>query len=72
MKLPNTVSELIQLLDQNIPEPAPRPGDPSDKIMWDAGRRSVVLMLREWEKGSVPALLREKRGQGRRVHRQDA
>lgn len=71
MKLPNTGEELILLLDQMIPEPTPRPGDPADKMMWEAGRRSVVLMLKEWRSGSVPKPLREKRGEGRIVRRQN-
>lgn len=66
-RLPNTAEELIQLLDRAIPEPTPRPGEPTDKLMWEAGRRSVVLMLKEWKAGSIPKPLREKRGEGRIV-----
>lgn len=63
--LPNTVEELIQLLDELIPEPAPRPGDAPDQIMFNAGRRSVVRQLHELRRTAVPRVLREKRGQGR-------
>lgn len=71
MDLPHTVEELLQLLDELIPEPTPRPTDTREQIMFDAGRRSVVLQLYEMREGAVPKPLREKRGQGR-VRRQNA
>lgn len=69
MKLPNTSEELIDLLDEIIPEPSPRPTTSDRQILFDAGRRSVVLMLREMRAGQVPKVLREKRGEGRIVSR---
>lgn len=70
-KLPNTAEELIDLLDKLIPEPAPRPHTPDREILYQAGRRSVVLMLKEMRRGDVPTPLRELRGEGRIVSRKD-
>ena len=71
MQLPDTVEELMRLLDDLIPEPTPRHTDTREKIMWDAGRRSVVLQLKELRANKVPKVLREKRGEGRVVPRKD-
>lgn len=71
MTLPDTVEELLRLLDEIIPEPSPRPSDSREKIMFDAGRRSVVLQLKELRANKVPRVLRENRGEGRRVPRQN-
>ena len=71
MKLPNTAEELIDLLDQTIPEPSPKPQQNDRQILYDAGRRSVVLMLQEWRRGEVPKALRNRRGEGRLVPRQN-
>lgn len=65
MTFPNTVEELLQLLDDLIPEPSPKPSDTHEQMLWDAGRRSVVLQLRELRKGAVAKPLQEKRGIGR-------
>ena len=71
MNLPATTEELLLLLDELIPEPAPRPHDNMAQVMFEAGRRSVVLQLRELRANKVPLPLREKRGEGRIVRRQD-
>lgn len=70
MTFPATVEELMQFLNERYPEPQPRPGEPLDQVMWDAGRRSVFLELKQLREAAVHPLLREKRGQGR-VRRQD-
>lgn len=70
MTLPATVEELLQFLNTRIPEPTPRPGDSHDSIIYDAGRRSVVLELFALREGAIPEPLRQKRGLGR-VHRQN-
>lgn len=71
MTLPATVEELLLFLDELIPEPTPRHSDSLEQIMFDAGRRSVVLQLHELREGSIPTPLRQKRGLGR-VRRQNA
>lgn len=70
MTLPATVEELLLFLEELIPEPSPRPSDSQAQTMFDAGRRSVVLQLRELREGSVAKPLRELRGRGR-VRRQN-
>lgn len=67
---PLTAQELLEALDEIIPEPSPRPGDSPDNTMFNAGRRSVVLELRQWREGAIAPALREKRGLGR-VRRKD-
>lgn len=67
MTLPATVEELLLFLEELVPEPAPRPTDSQAQVMFEAGRRSVVLQLRELREGSVAEPLRQLRGQGRRV-----
>lgn len=67
---PATVPDLLEALQRRYPEPSPRPGDSHDKIIFDAGARSVVRDLLAWREGAVPQPLRELRGQGR-VHRKD-
>lgn len=67
-KLPLTTPELIDFLDELIPEPAPLPGDSHEAVMYGAGRRSVVRQLRALQEGGVPEPLKQKRGAGR-VHR---
>lgn len=62
---PATVPELLQELQRLYPEPTPRPGDSHDKIIYDAGARSVVLGLLKWRDQAIPPILREIRGQGR-------
>lgn len=71
MTLPATVTELLKFLDELIPEPAIRPTDNPARIMFEAGRRSVVLQLRELREGSVAEPIRQLRGQGRRVPSKD-
>lgn len=68
---PLTVPELLDALEELHPEPTPRPGDASDKLMFDAGRRSVVRELYEWRDRAIAPALRQKRGLGR-VSRKDA
>jgi hypothetical protein len=68
MRLPDTVSGIMSLLDETFPESVPQPGDSPDKIFHAAGQRSVVLFLKNLRDG----LLREPpaqrpRGQGRPV-----
>lgn len=65
MTLPATVEELLKFLEELIPEPAPRPTDSREQLMFDAGRRSVVLQLRELRESAVAAPLQRHRGQGR-------
>lgn len=63
--LPLTANELIEFLDELIPEPAPRPEQSHQALLYDAGRRSVVLQLKAMQEGSVAAPLKQKRGAGR-------
>jgi hypothetical protein len=64
-KLPITTGELLEVLDELIPEPSPRPGVSLDGVMYELGRRSVVLQLKSMREGSVADTLRTKRGTGR-------
>lgn len=70
MSFPLTVSELLEALETWHPEPVVNPTDSLAKIMFDAGRRSVVLDLLRRRELDAPPVLREARGQGR-VRRQD-
>ena len=67
MQFPNTAEELLELMDELIPEPTPRPGDTNERIRWDLARRSVVHEIRALRQGRVPTALRQKRGEGRIV-----
>ena len=71
MTLPVTVEELLLFLEELVPEPAIRPTDSPAQIMFEAGRRSVVLQLRELREGSVAEPIRQLRGLGRRVPSKD-
>lgn len=44
-KLPNNVDALLKALDEEVPHPDPRPGQSIERIMYDAGRRSLVDQL---------------------------
>lgn len=54
-KFPSSSTELIDALDRMIPELAPGRSDSLDEIKYDAGRRSVVLMLKQWMTASHTA-----------------
>lgn len=47
--LPRTVVELIDELAKRYPEPSPVPGMSLDEVLFNAGRRSVILMLLAWQ-----------------------
>lgn len=66
MRFPNTVDDLIVLLDQTFPEVVPQPGDSPEHIMHAAGARSVVAWLKTARANAsrTPAPPRQ-RGRGR-------
>lgn len=66
---PNTAEELLQELERIAPELTVNPGDTTDHVMYNAGRRSLVKELRAWQAAAVAPALREKRGQGRVVRK---
>jgi hypothetical protein len=68
MSFPSTVSGLIAALEEAFPEPAPRPGDPPDKVFYQAGQRSVIhwLKRKREDAGKLPPAPRP-RGSGRPV-----
>lgn len=68
MRFPNTVDELITMLDRTFPETVPMPGDSPEEIMHAAGARSVVTWLKAWRANAsrAPAPPRP-RGRGRDV-----
>lgn len=72
MRFPNTVDDLIELLDRTFPEATPKPGEDSDTIFYAAGQRSVVNWLKSRRKRALennldPDRAVRKRGQGRNV-----
>lgn len=66
MRFPNTVDDLIALLDKTFMEVIPQPGDSPETIMHAAGARSVVAWLKTARANAsrAPAPPRE-RGKGR-------
>lgn len=71
MQFPHSANELLDLLEELIPEPQPKPHQTPEDVMYEAGRRSVIHTLRALKEGRVNPVLREKRGEGRIVRRQD-
>jgi hypothetical protein len=51
--LPLSVSDLLAKLDEEIPEVNPKPTDSIDRLMYQAGRRSVVLYLKSLQHNSL-------------------
>lgn len=50
-KIPLSTHELVDWLERVCPEPRPHPTQTQEQIMFEAGRRSLVLMIRgEFEK----------------------
>lgn len=49
--IPLSTADLIDWLEKACPEPRPHPNSSQEQIMYDAGRRSLVHMIRqEFEK----------------------
>lgn len=74
MSFPDTVDGLIDLLDRTFPEPAIGPDDTMDKIKYDAGQRAVITWLKRRRQQALAERFPsgpKKRGEGRRVPRQE-
>lgn len=68
MRFPNTVDDMIVMLDRTFPETVPQPGDSPEEIMHAAGQRSVVTWLKAARaNASKPPPPPRQRGRGRDV-----
>lgn len=47
---PRTVEEFLDELERRFPEPRYEPGMTNDQVMFEAGRRSVVTLMRDAHK----------------------
>jgi len=66
LQFPHTASALLEELERLVPERVPEAGDSMEAIQRYAGKRELVLMLKNWRDAAKRAADRPTKPRGRR------